>query len=687
MPLVFNRGFILRRDSKVLQIIEELDKIAPKHDMAGRYEHLSQTEWLLSNKRGSFSCGTLAGCNTRRYHGILIGSLTPPSQRTVALSACAETIHTRKCSYNLGHFDFSPPSTEPIGSLPSSFRKDVGVHFEYLTEHFSLTKSIYLLSETDIVAICYDFREIKEEFDFVVRPLVAMRDYHSLKKAADEFYLEWFDEFLAIRTRYCQGQLMLSADEMAFFEEQQWWNNFLYRQEKQRGYDCIEDLFSPGVFRRTIDGPAKIVLWAGFGSADLSAKMTALDVDVIIDDLKILQKQILSGSKSKDLVVQNLSAAADEFIIDRQVENVRTKSILAGFPWFMDWGRDAFVALEGLLLCSGRFEDAASVLLTFAYNADEGMIPNCFGDYNSGAQFNSIDSSLWFIHAAFQYYKASGDTRTFSSRLMPVIRWIIDSYCKGTKFGIRANNDCLITGGSADTQLTWMDAKVGSVAVTPRFGRAVEVNALWYNAICNIAEFYRVKDACFARQFSEMADRIAVGFRSCFWFEQGQYLYDCVTDEGFKDASIRPNQIFAVSLPFSPLNIQQQKAVVDCVEKELLTPFGLRTLAKSDSRYKGKYEGDIRQRDNAYHQGTVWSWLIGAFIEAYLKVDNYSKQSRKKASVLLEPLLGHFQNGGCIGSVSEIFDGDVPHKPRGAFAQAWSVAELLRAYLLINNRQ
>ena len=670
----------------MLQIVEELDKVAPKHDMVGRYEHLSQTEWLLSNRRGSFSCGTLAGCNTRRYHGILVGSLAPPSQRAVALSTCAETIHTQKRSYNLSHFEFSPPSTDPIGPLPSSFRKDVGVHFEYLTEHFNLTKSLYLMSEMDIVAICYDFSQIKEEFDFVVRPLVAMRDYHSLKKAADEFYLEWFDEFLAIRTRYCQGQLMLSADEMAFFEEQQWWNNFFYRQEKQCGYDCVEDLFSPGVFRRTVDGPAKIVLWAGFGSADLSAKMAALDVDVIIDDIKLQQKQILSGLKSKDPAVQNLAAAADEFIIDRQVENVKTKSILAGFPWFMDWGRDAFIALDGLLLCCGRFEDAASVLLTFAYNADEGMIPNCFGDYNSGAQFNSIDSSLWFIHAAFQYYKASGDTRTFSSRLMPVIRWIIDSYCKGTKFGIRTDNDCLITGGSADTQLTWMDAKVGNIAVTPRFGKAVEINALWYNAICNAAEFYRLKDAVIARQFSEMADRIAAGFRSCFWYEQGQYLYDCVTDEGFKDASIRPNQIFAVSLPFSPLNIQQQKAVVDCVERELLMPFGLRTLAKNDSRYKGKYEGDIKQRDNAYHQGTVWPWLIGAFIEAYLKVDN-SKQSRKKMSVLLEPLLEHFGNGGCIGSVSEIFDGDAPHKPRGAFAQAWSVAELLRAYLLINNRQ
>jgi predicted glycogen debranching enzyme len=675
-----------RKDSRVLQIVEELDKVAPKHDMAGRYERLSQTEWLLSNRRGSFSCGTLAGCNTRRYHGILIGSLTPPSQRTVALSACAETIHTQNRNYNLNHFEFSPSSAEPIGPLPISFRKDVGVHFEYLTEHFNLIKSFYLMSEADIVAICYDFSQIKEEFDFVVRPLVAMRDYHSLKKAADEFYLEWFDEFLAIRTRYCQGQLMFSADEMAFFEEQQWWYSFFYRQEKYRGYDCIEDLFSPGVFRRTVDGPVKIVLWAGFGSADLSVKMTALDVDVIIDDLKLRQRQFLNSQKSEDPVVQNLSAAADEFIIDRQVEHVKTKSILAGFPWFMDWGRDAFIALDGLLLSCGRFEDAASVLLNFAYNADEGMVPNCFGDYNSGAQFNSVDSSLWFIHAAFRYYKVSGDARTFSSKLMPVIRWIIDSYCKGTKFGIRADNDCLITGGSADTQLTWMDAKVDNIAITPRFGKAVEVNALWYNAICNAAEFYRVKDAVVARQFSEMVDRIAAGFRSCFWYEQGQYLYDCVTDEGFKDASIRPNQIFAVSLPFSPLNIQQQRAVVECVERELLTPFGLRTLARSDGRYKGKYEGDIRHRDNAYHQGTVWPWLIGAFIEAYLKVDNYSKQGRKRMSVLLEPLLEHFQSGDCIGSVNEIFDGSPPHKPRGAVAQAWSVAELLRAYLMVNSQ-
>jgi predicted glycogen debranching enzyme len=592
----------------------------------------------------------------------------------------------------LSHFEFDPPSSEPAGPAAANFRKDIGVHFEYSTESFNLMKSIYLLPEADIVAICYDFGNIEEGFEFAVRPLVAMRDYHSLKKAADEsatadkFYLEWFDEFLAVRNRNCQGQLLLSTEEMAFVEEQQGWYNFFYRQEKERGYDYKEDLFSPGIFRKTIDAPARIVLWAGFGSSDLPQKMTALDVDVIIDDLKLRQRQVLSGLKSKDPIVGSLAASADEFIIDRQVEKIKTKSVLAGFPWFMDWGRDAFIALDGLLLCCGRYEDAASVLLNFAYHADEGMIPNCFGDYNSGAQFNSIDSSLWFIHAAFKYYKASGDIRIFSSRLMPMIRWVIDSYCKGTKFGIRADNDSLITGGSVDTQLTWMDAKFDNIAFTPRFGKAVEVNALWYNAICNCAEFYRAKDAVIGRQFSEMADRIANSFRSCFWYEKGQYLYDCVTDD-FKDASIRPNQIFAVSLPFSPLSAQQQQAVVDCVERELLTPFGLRTLSKSDSRYKGSYIGGPKERDSAYHQGTVWPWLMGAFIEAYLKINDYSRPSRKRASALLESLLEHFRNDGCIGSVSEIFDGDEPHKSHGAFAQAWSVAELLRAYLLIDSRQ
>jgi predicted glycogen debranching enzyme len=667
----------------LIQLAEQTGKAEQDISISDKYKHLTETEWLLSNRRGGFCCGTVSGTNTRRYHSLLTGSLTPPAQRIAALSGCVETICAHNKSYNLTHFEFEPPSPDLPEPLPAGFRKDAGVHFDYHTAQFKLTKSIYMLPESDIVAVCYDFKDIEESFDFVVRPLAAMRDYHAVKRASGDFYLEWADDFLAIKNKSCQGQLMLSTEEMVFVEQQQWWNNFFYRQEKARGYDCIEDLFSPGLFRRTIDGPVRIVLWAGLGGADLPQKMTELDVDVIVDDIKLQQRQVLAGLKSKDPVVQALGLSADEFMIDRQIDRVKTKSILAGFPWFMDWGRDAFIALEGLLLCCGRYEDAASVLLNFAYNADEGMIPNCFGDYNSGAQFNSIDSSLWFIHAAFAYYKASGDARTFASKLMPIVRWIIDSYGRGTKFNIKADDDSLISGGAFNTQLTWMDAKIDNTVVTPRYGKAVEVNALWYNAICNVAEFYRVKDAVAAKKFSDMADRIAGSFRSCFWNESGQCLYDCVTKE-YKDSSIRPNQIFAVSLPFSPLTAAQQKAVVDCVERQLLTPFGLRTLSPKDGKYKGRYEGDTEQRDSAYHQGTVWPWLIGGFIEAYLKVNNHSRQSKKNGSAMLEPLLNHFKTAGCIGSISEVFDGDAPHKPGGAFAQAWSVAEVLRAYLLIN---
>ncbi|OQA00368.1 MAG: Amylo-alpha-1,6-glucosidase [Planctomycetes bacterium ADurb.Bin401] len=646
------------------------------------YERLISTEWLLSNRRGSFACGTLCGNNTRRYHGLLVGAIDPVKNRTVALSNCQETIITEQGRFNLNYFEFDPPALEKPVVLPSGFKKETGVHFNYTTPQFKMVKSIYLMSDADIVAIEYNFTSVLEKFEFNVRPLAAMRGYHSLVKRQDNFTCEWQEDFLSIKNeKIPNAQILMATDEMSFIEDRQWWHNFFYRIEKKRGFDYTEDLWSPGYYRRTIDGPTRIVLWAGFGDNSLDHRMSGLDVDVIIDDLKLQHKQIISNLKTRDETVQLLALAGEQFIIDKKIEKLKTKSILAGFPWFADWGRDAFISLEGLLLCCGRYEDANSVLLNFAYNADEGMIANFFGDDHTGASYNSIDASLWFIHAAFRYFKASGDNRGFSSRLMPVIRWIIDSYLQGTKFGIKADSDSLITGGSYDTQLTWMDAKFDNVVFTPRNGKAVEVNALWYNAVCNCVDFYKGKDAVLAERFQNLANRIAESFCRCFWYQQGRYLYDCVNGDN-KDASVRPNQIFAVSLPYSPLDIEQQKAVVDCVEANLLTSYGLRTLAPGDSKYIGVYRGGPAERDRAYHQGTVWPWLIGAFTEAYLKVNNYSKQSKRIAAERLEPLLDHFANSTCIGSISEVFDGDQPHQPGAAFAQAWSIAEVLRAYLM-----
>jgi len=646
------------------------------------YERHINTEWLLTNKRGSFACGTLCGTNTRRYHGLLTGAIKPVVNRTVALANCLETVITENNHFTLNNFEFDPPSNEKTSILPDGFSKDTGVHFTYTTPQFKLVKSVYLMSDADVVAIVYDFSNVHEKFEFNVRPFAALRNYHYLAKRNEQFSSDWQEDFLSVtNSNYPDARLFLAADEMAFVEDKQWWHNFFYRIEKKRGFDYTEDLWAPGYFRRTVDGPVRMVVWAGFGDTTFAHKMSGLDVDVIIDDLKLQQKQIINNLKCKDDVIQLLAISADQFIIDKKIEKLKTKSIIAGFPWFADWGRDAFISLEGLLLCCGRYEDANLVLLNFAYNADEGMIANFFGDDQTGASYNSMDASLWFVHAAFRYLKVSGDARGFSSRLMPVIRWIVDSYLQGTKFGIKADTDSLITGGTSETQLTWMDAKCDGVVMTPRNGKAVEINALWYNAVCNCAEFYRGKDPVLCERFQNLADRIAESFCRCFWYQQGRYLYDYVNGD-YKDASVRPNQIFAVSLPYSPLSAEQQKAVVSCVEENLLTPYGLRTLAPGDSKYIGTYRGGPSERDRAYHQGTVWPWLIGGFVEAYLKVNNYSKQSKKICAERLNPLLDHFANGSCVGSISEVFDGDEPHLPGAAFAQAWSIAEVLRAYLM-----
>jgi predicted glycogen debranching enzyme len=408
------------------------------------------------------------------------------------------------------------------------------------------------------------------------------------------------------------------------------------------------------------------------------------DIDIVRQNLQKHKSNITTAAK-KDEKLKILCIAADQFISKRRINHNYGTTIVAGYPWFGDWGRDAFIALPGLLLSTGRFDEARSVLSTFAAAADGGMIPNCFDDRNGAAHFNSVDASLWFINAAFQYLSATGDAKTFMQELMPIIRWIIDSYNKGTRFGIHADTDGLITAGTSQTQLTWMDANDGNVAFTPRYGKAVEVSALWYNSLCWLAEFYARRDIENAKHYQSMVDKVGDSFCKLFWDPTRNYLNDCIAPDGSVDSAIRPNQIFAVSLPFSPLPAEQQKAVVDAVEKHLLTPYGLRTLNTADSCYKGQYTGPQQQRDAAYHQGTVWPYLIGPFVESYLKVYGTSRKTKKKAAEFIQPLLKHLTDDGCLGSISEIFDGDPPHKPRGCIAQAWSVAELIRAYRLVNS--
>lgn len=655
-------------------------------------EDLLAKEWLLTNERGSYASSTIVGCNTRRYHGLLIGSLNPPANRIMALANCLEMVLSKGKIFNLATFEFNEKLAPEGFTLLKRFRQDTGVHFEYQLPSLQMTKSLYLLRDTDTVALVYDFTAVRESVEFVIRPFIGLRDFHSLQKSYAHLSSSQLDEGLLIRHNMPDScELLLSCPSVNFEKDEQWWFNFIYRSDKNRGQDFTEDLWTPGFFKGRIGSRTKIIFWANFGGDGKAVSgfgQLKADVEAVRKNLNKHQNKIMTAAGNRNGEFRKLCLAADQFITKRQPSpegcEPRT-TILAGFPWFADWGRDAFISLPGLLLSTGRFDEAKSVLTTFAATADEGMIPNRFDDYSDTAYFNSIDASLWFINAAFKYLETSGDSETFTQQLLPVIQCIIDSYHNGTRFGIRADADGLITAGNEQTQLTWMDAKYEGVASTARYGKAVEINALWYNSLCWLAQFYDQQDTKTAKNYRAMADKVGKSFCELFWNEQAGYLYDCILPDGSADMSFRPNQIFAVSLPFSPLSAQQQERVVDAVRKNLLTPFGLRTLNADDSRYKGIYKGPQKQRDEAYHQGTVWPYLIGPFVESYLKVNGFSRKSKKQAAEFIRPLLQHMAENGCLGQLCEIFDGDEPHRPKGCIAQAWSIAELIRAYQLINN--
>ncbi len=703
-------------------------------------ENLLTKEWLLTNERGSYASSTIAGCNTRGYHGLLIGSLNPPVNRIMTLTNCLEMVIIKGQAFHLSTFEFSDKFAPTGFTLLRQFRRDTGAHFDYHLDNLKLTKSVYLLRDTDTVALVYDFtrlgrmqhrkvssarspKDCPEPAEFVLRPFIGLRDFHTLQNSHAPLYSRCLGDGVLVRHDIANScELFLSCQSVHpareknevsngvnFENDRQWWFNFVYRNNRERGQDFTEDLWTPGFFKCRIETPAKIVLWANLSPPWVRCKpeeLANLDIEAVRKDLGRHQESIKLKAKSmldtrcsmrvsrirnRVSSFEALCLTAEAFIAKRQTDHTQRTTILAGYPWFADWGRDAFISLPGLLLSTGRFDEAKSVLTTFAAAADEGMIPNRFDDRSGKTYFNSVDASLWFINAAFQYLKASGDSKTFMQELMPAIRWIIDSYHKGTRFDIRADADGLITAGNNQTQLTWMDAKYDGLAFTPRCGKAVEVNALWYNSLCLLAQFKEDRGqrkeilTSDFRLLSSEIDKVQRSFCELFWNESKGYLNDCILPDGSVDESLRPNQIFAVSLPFSPLSHPQQKSVVNVVQNQLLTPYGLRTLNVQDCRYKGVYTGPQKQRDEAYHQGTVWAFLLGPFVEGFLKVNGFSRKSKKKAAEFIQPLLQHLTKDGCLGSVSEIFDGDAPHKPRGCIAQAWSVAELIRAYQLINS--
>ena len=676
--------------------------------------NLLNRQWLLTNGRGGYASSTIGGCNTSSYHGLLIGALDPPVKRMMALSQCLDMLIYEGKVYNLSTCEFSDRFAPADFVCLKQFRKDTGVHFDYEADigdskfRLNLTKSIYLLRDQDTCAIVYNFTVVPVPIEFICRPLAGLRDFHSIQKSYAHLESAPLDQGVSIRNEGPEScELLLTCSSAKFVKDHQWWFNFIYRDNMERGLNHAEDLWSPGFFKCRIDAPTQVILWASlFPSQGASTHNIPFqnNINAVRENLQEHEESILSwisieenrkGVNASDIeILRTLCLAADQFIVKRNKHNSFRTSIVAGYPWFMDWGRDAFISLPGLLLSTGRLEEAKSVLTTFASALDDGMIPSRFDDDKNTACFNSVDASLWFIIAAFQYLKASNDSKTFKNELVPAIEGIINAYQKGTRFNIHADSDGLILAGNEQTQLTWMDAKYDGITFTPRYGKPVEVNALWYNSLCLMASFYADKKNVTSieprvmsheSRFKSMAEQVKASFRNLFWNEEKNYLNDCIIPDGKIDDSLRPNQIYAVSLEYSPLTEEQQKSIVKVIQENLLTPYGLRTLNTSAANYKGIYTGPQRQRDEAYHQGTVWPFLMGPFIESYLKINKFSNESKQAAMQMIQPLLKHLTDDSCIGSISEIFDGSPPHNPKGCFAQAWSVGEMIRVYKLLNS--
>lgn len=632
-------------------------------------------EWLETNGIGGFSSSTITGLNTRRYHGLLTAATKPPVGRLVLLSKLEETLIIDGKRYELSTNQY-PGTVHPQGfHYQIGFRLDPFPVFTYEVEGARLEKSVFMVQGENTTVVQYELTGVLPDTGrstasivLEVRPLIAFRDYHSLthENSALNSNVETAAGLTTVKPYGDLPALHLAHDTARIDTNGFWYRNFQYAVEQERGLDFAEDLFSPCAFTFDLNASATISLIASTERRDVGMAN-------VYRKAEIDRRASLIGSLKGDQLINRLIEAAYQFIVSRE----RCKTVIAGYHWFADWGRDTMIALPGLTLTTGHAEIAKSILAEFAAHVDQGMLPNRFPDAGETPEYNTVDATLWFFEAVRSLLERTNDFDFVRANLYAVLTDIVDWHVKGTRYQIHVDDDGLLYSGEPGVQLTWMDAKVGDWVVTPRHGKPVEIQALWYNALRVMEQLAgKFKDTKAKKKYAAMAEKARATFNEVFWNEEAGCLYDVVSGEA-RDASIRPNQVIAISLANAMLSKDRAASVLRVVESELLTPRGLRTLSPRDPNYIGKYEGDPRRRDGAYHQGTVWPWLMGPFITAYVKTFG-AKAGRKFASVWLEQFRAHLHEA-CLGQISEIFDGDAPHTPRGCVAQAWSVAELLRA--------
>jgi len=636
-----------------------------------------QLEWLETNGLGGFASSTVAGANTRRYHGLLVAATHPPGGRRVLLSRVDEQLKSIDRHFDLATSVYVGDVVHPRGYLNLvEFKLDPWPVMTYQLGDIVLVKSVAMRHGYNQTIVAWDLAQADVPCSLSVRPLIGGRDYHHLQLASGAInsQLQTDSDSFAIQPYDAASLLVLTYPKGRFWPDGLWYYNYLYHRERDRGLDCTEDLYSPGVIRWTLRPGETVYLCASTKPLDRWQPQEWLEAE------RQRREQLTVHLPAADDFGRTLTRAADQFVVSRPQAGKDCRTIIAGYPWFGDWGRDTMISLPGLLLATGRFAEAKSVVRTFAEAAEGGLLPNTFDESGSGASYNTVDAALWMFIAAYCYIEATGDRQFLTDRLYPTLVEIIHWYSRGTCFDIYVDADGLLSAGNKGTQLTWMDADPGDGPVTPRHGKAVEINALWYNALRIAADFAgQLGQPETAAEFTERADNTRTSFLDNFWDEQLGYLYDCITD-GHPDASLRPNQVIALALPFDLVSDKQAAQILGHVAEKLLTHYGLRTLSPDDPNYRGRYFGDQYTRDSAYHQGTVWPWLLGPYMTAYVKLHGLSEQTRDYLRELVEPLHEHLHQAG-LGSISEIFDGDVPHYPRGCIAQAWSVAELLRCWI------
>lgn len=645
-------------------------------------------EWAVTNGIGGYAGSSMIGAHSRTHQGYLIASLHAPIERYLVFSKINETVTvgTRTVSFETSQHRASGKTVYTEGQkFLTSFSYDGSVHYTYETDNFSFEKHITLKRNANVCAVSYELTAGDSDCTFTLTPLFNYRE-HSESSTPDTLRFETFTEdrtFYLVPEKNKDIAIRFQTSEGTFSERKTVYDVDMQLQiEVDLETDGLDCHYCP--VDLSIAVPAnttkKVSILCSIGDVnERPAPVSGTEAFSILEENARCHAELFEKAGYHDSFANQLVLASDQFLTYR--ESTKMMTVLAGLPWFTDWGRDTMIAFTGLTLCTKRFKEAEEILLTFARYIRHGIVPNMFPDDNMPPLYNTVDASLWYFYAVYQYlhYNPAAEAEAFvKEQIFPHLKEIISAYEKGTDFSIYMEDDGLIHAGSGLDQITWMDVRVGDWVATPRHGKPVEINALWYNAL-RIMESLCEKFDEDASAYRTRANQVKESFNAKFWDSANQCLFD-VVDGDEPDDHIRPNQIYAVSLPFSLLPEEQEKAVVALVEKELFVGCGLRSLAPEHPDYHGIYCGALAKRDAAYHQGTAWGFLLGGFFSAYMKVNHHSSSAAENAVRMLEPVRKHLTDSGCIGSISEIFDGDAPHNPRGCYAQAWSVGEVLRCY-------